>query len=89
MSILADHGLVGGFIFFTLILASVRQGIRISKNISLDKDLRLISLGAACALVGVMTASQFSNSKVMEISIWMIAFITIILNISRHDKLDD
>jgi hypothetical protein len=89
MSIFVDHGLIGGFIFFILIVGSVRQGIRISKDISLDKDLRLLGLGAACAIVGVMTASQFSNSKVMEVSIWMVGFITIILNISRLDKSDD
>jgi O-antigen ligase len=89
MSIFTDHGIIGGMIFFTLVLGAIRQGVKISKNLEIDKNFRLISLGAAGALVGVMTSSQFANSKVMEITIWMIAFITIILNVSKAEKLKD
>jgi hypothetical protein len=88
MSILADHGVIGGMILFTLVLGAIRQGVKISRNVEIDKNLRLISLGAAGALVGVMASSQFANSKVMEITIWMIAFITIIKNVSEMEFVD-
>jgi hypothetical protein len=78
MSILTDHGIFGGLIFFTLILGGIRQGVKISKNIEIDKNVRLISLGASGALVGVIASSQFANSKVMEITIWMLAIIAVI-----------
>ena len=86
MSILTDHGIIGGLIFFALIFGGVRQGIKISKDVKIDKNLRLISLGAASALVGVMASSQFSNSKVMEITIWVIAIIAIISNIAKLEN---
>jgi O-antigen ligase len=89
MSIFTDHGIIGGLIFFSLVLGAIRQGVKISKNLEIDKNFRLISLGAAGALVGVMSSSQFANSKVMEITIWLIAFITIILNISKVEKLNN
>jgi hypothetical protein len=83
MSILADHGIVGGTIFFMLVFGSFRLGLKLSKNVNLDKNIRLVSLGAASALVGLMASSQFANSKVMEITIWMIGFITVISHIAE------
>jgi hypothetical protein len=83
MSILADHGIVGGTIFFMFVFGSFRLGLKLSKNVNLDKNIRLVSLGAASALVGLMASSQFANSKVMEITIWMIGFITVISHIAE------
>jgi O-antigen ligase len=88
MSILADHGILGALIFFTLIISCIRTGVKLSRDVSIDKNLRLISLGAASALVGLMVSSQFANSKVMEVTIWMVAFITILLNLANAAKLD-
>jgi len=59
-----------------------------SKNKEYDRDLRLIMLGLTGGMIGVMAASQFSNSKVLEITIWMIALIIITQNIIKKMKLN-
>jgi hypothetical protein len=75
MTMLADHGIIGGTLFFLMIFGAIKEGISVSKNKENHRDLRLIIFGLTGGMIGIMTASQFSNSKVLEISIWMIALI--------------
>ncbi len=76
MSIFTDHGIIGGFLYFMLVLTCVFTALRIIKNRDYSNQDRLIALGLLSGYMGVLAASQFSNSKVMEISMWMFAFIT-------------
>jgi hypothetical protein len=82
MTMLADHGVLGGLLFFLLIYGVVRTGLSISKNTNNERDLRLIALGLTSAMLGIIAASQFSNSKVLEITIWIVAFIVITQNVT-------
>ncbi|GAB3001796.1 O-antigen ligase family protein [Psychrosphaera aestuarii] len=76
MSIFTDHGIIGGFLYFMLVLTCLFTALRIIKDRDYSNQNRLIALGLLSGYMGVLAASQFSNSKVMEISIWMFAFIT-------------
>lgn len=84
MTILADHGIIGFLLFFLLIFGAIKSAFSISKNKAYDRDIRLISTGLGGALIGIMVASQFSNSKVLEITIWVIAFIVITKNVANN-----
>ncbi len=81
MAILVDHGVVGAVLFFWIVVIAIKGAVKISKKKQYERDFRLISLGLAGALVGVIVASQFSNSKVLEVAFWMVAFIVIVKNI--------
>jgi len=82
MAILVDHGIIGLILFLLLIYFAIKNSFSLSRNKKFDRDIRLISMGLGGALIGVVVASQFSNSKVLEITIWMIAFIVIVQNIA-------
>jgi hypothetical protein len=81
MSMLADHGIIGATLFFLIVLGTIKSGLSMSKNKEYDRDLRLIMLGLIGGIVGLMAASQFSNSKVLEITIWMFALNVTLQNI--------
>ena len=89
MSILADHGIIGGLLFFLIIFGVVKIGLSVSKNKAYDRDIRLLSFGLTGGMVGIMLASQFSNSKVLEITIWIVAFIIITKNITIKQSLEN
>jgi hypothetical protein len=88
MSILVDHGIIGAVLFFLIIFGVIRMGLSVSKNKEYDRDLRLIMLGLTGGIFGLMVASQFSNSKVLEITIWIVAFILTTQNIVKNTRLD-
>jgi O-antigen ligase len=81
MAMLADHGIIGATLFFLIIFGVIKTGLSVSSNKENDRDLRLIMLGLTGGIVGIMAASQFSNSKVLEITIWIIAFFIITQNL--------
>jgi len=88
MAILCDHGIIGGVIFFLLVFGAFKRALNTSKNLNYNKDIRLLSLGFSGGLISVIVASQFSNSKVLEISIWLIAFCIISRNIADNLTFD-
>ena len=87
MSILADHGIVGGFLYAMIIVSALSAARRLIVNRQNEDIVRLLALGLFAGYVGVFAASQFSNSKVMEISFWLFAFITALsLNNTNDNK---
>ena len=86
MTMLTDHGIIGGTLFFLIIFGVFKMGLSVSKNKEYDRDLRLITLGLTGGMFGIIVASQFSNSKVLEISIWMIALIASASSITKKAK---
>ena len=87
MSILADHGIVGGFLYAMIIVSALLAARRLIVNRQNEDIVRLLALGLFAGYVGVFAASQFSNSKVMEISFWLFAFITALsLNNTNDNK---
>lgn len=87
MSILADHGIVGGFFYAMIIVSALLAAGRLIVNRQNEDIVRLLALGLFAGYVGVFAASQFSNSKVMEISFWLFAFITALsLNNTNDNK---
>ena len=87
MSILADHGIVGGFLYAMIIVSALSVARRLIVNRQNEDIVRLLALGLFAGYVGVFAASQFSNSKVMEISFWLFAFITALsLNNTNDNK---
>ena len=87
MTILADHGIIGGTLFFLVIFGAIKEGVSVSRNKENPRDLRLIIFGLTGGMIGIMTASQFSSSKVLEITIWILAFIIITKNIILKESL--
>jgi hypothetical protein len=88
LSYLVDHGIIGGGIFFLLIFFALKRIRLVSFSYTENSNVALILLGSVSGLVGVLVASQFSNSKVLEISIWLIALIlscTLILQNKKSD----
>jgi O-antigen ligase len=75
MAILVDHGLIGFFFYFGVFYLCLKKIRLVRENPERDKNLKLILLGFIAALVCMLTASQFSNSKVLEITVWLIALI--------------
>ncbi|MBA6348690.1 O-antigen ligase [Colwellia sp. BRX8-9] len=87
MTMLADHGIIGGTLFFLIILSVIKTGLSVSRNKEHDRDLRLIMFGLTGGMIGVMAASQFANSKVLEITIWIIALIIVAQNVTMKRQL--
>ena len=86
MSFLVDHGILGAGIFFTLILTALAKVKLVRTAFSENQISSLVLLGATSGLFGLMAASQFSNSKVLEISIWTIAIIGSCSLLIRENK---
>ncbi|MDB2373825.1 O-antigen ligase family protein [Psychrosphaera haliotis] len=75
MTYLVDHGVIGSFFFLMLVITAIYK-VRMTNNTFKNNPVvTLILLSLSSGLVGVMVSSQFSNSKVLEISIWLIALI--------------
>jgi len=81
LSYLADHGIIGGGIMLLVIVLTILSSLKTSKNNTLDKDVRLFALGVSCALLGSFIASQFSNSKVLEVTFWLLALCIVVENL--------
>ena len=86
MSFLVDHGILGSGIFFTLILTALAKVKLVRTAFNENQISSLVLLGATSGLFGLMAASQFSNSKVLEISIWTIAIIGSCSLLIRENK---
>jgi O-antigen ligase len=90
MAILVDHGLIGAALFFCLMFLSLKKLKNVNKNYSKASIPSLFMLGSGAGLVGVLVSSQFSNSKVLEISLWLVAFIIInneLINKIKYEEL--
>ena len=92
MSFLVDHGLVGSSFFLILVVSAIYKAKIVNAVFEKKPRVALILLSCSSGLVGVMVSSQFSNSKVLEISIWMIALIAaisvIIKQLEKSNSLD-
>lgn len=75
MSFLVDHGIVGAFLYFWLVFTAFMRVREIKCSGDEMINVKLILLGCCSGLLGLMAASQFSNSKVLEVSIWLFALI--------------
>lgn len=75
MSFLVDHGIIGAFLYFLLVFTAFMRVREIKRSGDERINVKLILLGSCSGLLGLMAASQFSNSKVLEISIWLFALI--------------
>ncbi len=92
MSILVDHGLIGFFLYFGVFYLCFKKIKLVRDNAEADCNLRVILLGLLTSLVCMLTASQFSNSLVLEISIWLIALIvktSDLLNENNHKEITE
>lgn len=78
MALLVDHGIIGAGLYFIIVISCIRR-LFLSKKIRVSSDeiinLKVLLLGLVCGLVGLMVASQGSNSKKLEIGIWLFALI--------------
>ena len=75
MSFLVDHGIIGAFLYFWLVFTAFMRVKEVKRAADTMINVKLLLLGCCSGLFGLMTASQFSNSKVLEVSIWFIALI--------------
>ncbi|MBU2883717.1 O-antigen ligase family protein [Psychrosphaera sp. B3R10] len=87
MSFLVDHGVIGSLLYFLFIISTIKNVKLVQSTFGINSNLSLILLSFVAGLVGVMVASQFSNSKVLEISIWLVALVGASVNLS--DKMND
>jgi len=75
LSYLVDHGVLGGGLVFLMMFLTFKRIRLVNISYAEKPNVSLILLGSVSGLIGVLAASQFSNSKVLEISIWMVALI--------------
>ena len=88
MAFLVDHGVIGSFIFLVLIVTSIFRIKKAKTNFSSKPTVTLFLLACCSGLLGVIASSQFSNSKVLEISIWLIALISSLCILSTRSAKD-
>lgn len=75
MSFLVDHGIIGAFLYFWLVFTAFMRVKEVKRSGDDRINVKLILLASCSGLLGLMASSQFSNSKVLEISIWLFALI--------------
>ncbi|WNC68461.1 O-antigen ligase family protein [Thalassotalea nanhaiensis] len=86
MSMLVDHGLIGATIYFYLILILFLKINVIKNNCEVNKDdffYSVMLLATTLSLLLLQIAGQGTNNKVLEVTIWLMALITLI---SDHIK---
>ena len=87
MGMLTDHGLLGMGIYSLIIfsifrhLLAVRKYIKSENYAHLDSELIMIQTGLCLAFCCYMVAGMFSNNKIFEIAVWLIALIPIVGNL--------
>jgi len=87
LSVLNDHGLIGFLLFLIIILSCLKQLIAIKNSNTASSLEKHLATGLIAGFFGFLIASQFSNSKVLEIYIWLIAFsVSFIKLATREDN---
>lgn len=88
MGMLTDHGIIG-ITFYCLIsfsllksLLQVRRLIKSKANV--DNELLLIQTGLCLGFVCYLIAGMFSNNKIFEIAVWLIALIPIVSKLTEQ-----
>ena len=76
MAYLVDHGLFGFVLIFGAIVIGILRVRDAKKLFNYGPEEATILLFACSGLVGVIVSSQFSNSKVLEITFWLLALIS-------------
>jgi len=75
LSYLVDHGVLGAGLFFLVIFFTLKRIKLIGLSYTEEPNVALVLLGSVSGLFGLLISSQFANSKVLEISIWMVALV--------------
>jgi O-antigen ligase len=81
MAVLVDHGLIGGLLYFSVILSCLYRVRKIYKA-NIDEEelitIKTLFIGLGLSLFCLMVAGLGSNNKVLEIDIWLYALIPLI-----------
>ena len=86
MSILNDHGIIGFTIFSAILFCCVKQLFSIKNASEASFENKYLATGLLAAVFAFLVASQFSNSKVLEVYIWLIALIVSFSQIYSHAR---
>jgi O-antigen ligase len=90
MSYLVDHGLVGAFLYFSILLIVFIRGIRIRAwLLRSGSNIAILYIGCTLALISVLITSQFSNSMRLEIDVWFIAMLSLLYQWIEKSRQDD
>jgi hypothetical protein len=94
MGMLVDHGFIGTSIYLWMIYLCIKKLFFIKaiykKGVleQYDKELVVILTGLSLSLCCYMIAGLFSNNKIYEISIWLIAIIPMVHYLLLQTKTD-
>lgn len=81
MGMLTDHGIVGFAIYSLILMSILKSLLRVRQIIKLelkvDNELLLIQAGLCLGFVCYLIAGMFSNNKIFEVAVWLIALIPI------------
>lgn len=82
MGMLTDHGIIGVILYALICLSLFKSLLKVRKVIKaeakVDNELLLIQAGLCLGFVCYLIAGMFSNNKIFEIAVWLIALIPII-----------
>lgn len=92
-SILADHGIIGFSIMALLLWSALKSLNRIKNSSEFSPGQRYLAMGILASFLAYILASQFSNSKVLEMFIWLVALSSCLKSITnsqlQRDKNDN
>jgi len=91
MGMLTDHGIIGLGIYILIVITIAKHLFRLkkySKN-DADSDLIVIQTGLCLAFVCYLFAGLFSNNKIYEIAVWLIAIIPMVDHLIKKSVMDN
>ncbi|MDO6720370.1 O-antigen ligase family protein [Psychrosphaera sp. 1_MG-2023] len=88
MGMLTDHGVIGLGLFSLIALSISKHLFRVRKldPLEVDNELLIIQTGLCLGFFCYLVAGLFSNNKIFEISIWLIAIIPVVNKMLVNSK---
>ena len=90
MGMLTDHGIIGVGIYLLIVITIARHLFELKKYIQIgyDQELIVIQTGLCLSFLCYLIAGLFSNNKIFEIAVWLIAIIPVVDHLIKQSSTD-
>ena len=90
MGMLTDHGIIGLGIYTLIVIAIAKHLFKLKMHIEskAESELIVIQTGLCLAFLCYLFAGLFSNNKIYEIAVWLIAIIPIVDKLITQSVVD-